>query len=173
MNNTTIVSNEEIILRGNLTIGSNGSLVLERVMLWMNATTNGGLTIRIDAGGEFRILNSTITSYTSYYKFEAYGRLSIFHSVISHLWGQANSPVGGIQVYSSAVTIFHSTISDSMSSAVYADGHYPVVSYSILNDSVYGLYLEGVSDPDEQVLNTLEGGVTERYATIPTGGGNV
>ena len=62
INNTTSISNEVIILTGNMTIGSNGTVTLENVTLKMNLTDEGAFGINITPGGTLNILNSTITT---------------------------------------------------------------------------------------------------------------
>jgi len=171
--NNTTVSNEMIILTGNLVIGDGGVLTLENVTLVMNISTNGEYGITVETGGVLRVLNSTITGNSGYhYSFEVDGKLTVYQSTVEYLWGETSSQIGGIQVYSDDVTISYSNVSNSMASAIYSDGHYPRVSFTTLNDSVYGLFLENVEAPSPVTISTFWEGLTEENITMPSDGGD-
>lgn len=89
VNNTTTVSNETIVLDGNLTIECGGILLLENVVLKMNFTEDGSRTIKIESSAELQIISSVVTSVSgSFYKFEVYGQLVVYQSTVEYLWGE-------------------------------------------------------------------------------------
>jgi len=55
------LADQEVVLTGNLTVASGGSLVLDNVTIEMNCSFNGQFNITVRAGGSLIMRNSTIT----------------------------------------------------------------------------------------------------------------
>jgi hypothetical protein len=55
------LSDQEVVLTGNLTVATGGSLVLDNVTIEMNCTFNGQFNVTVRAGGSLVMRNSTIT----------------------------------------------------------------------------------------------------------------
>ena len=112
VSDTNVTEDKIIILNGNLTITSTGSLTLNNVTLKINQSANGEYTLNVNSGGEFYVDKSNITSNNSYrYWFEVYGKLQMNNSKLSRTYAQVGK-WGGIHVYSDDVYVGNSTFFD-------------------------------------------------------------
>lgn len=103
----TTVTGETIVVNG--VIVENGSaLTLDNCVLKIDWGVTGYNGIKVEAGGELYVYNSTITANKSYqyYRFDVYGKLRIEKTDISRTWG-------GISLSDTdSATIKHSTLHD-------------------------------------------------------------
>ncbi len=147
--NKTLVSNETIILNGNLNVRSDGFLILNNVTLFMNSSFDGEFMINISKNGEFITEDSNISAYDSElgYNFTVYGNMTINRSEISYVLGEPlkdyyDNP-GGIVIYSNKVRIFNSTISHNRERGISIINSSPIIDNNRIFDNNYqGIFLE-------------------------------
>lgn len=151
INNPTSVGDETVTVSGNLTI--NSQLTMYAAKILMNSTTDGIYTVNVASGGSLRIWGlSTLSAAdgTYHYKFTVYGTLDVNVSTVSEMWGDPNSWVGGIQVYSSSTTIRNSShIMLGETGGVYVKNQAITITGSNIHDNggsgnanySYGIYI--------------------------------
>jgi|GEM_PF-1967693 len=127
---------DEIInVNGNLYV--NNPLTLTNCIVRMNtASIDGGATINVPSGSTLTVHDSRLDSNNGayHYKFTVYGSLHINRSVVTEMWGDTASWVGGIQLYSSNVWIGNSTIFNGKTGGIYIGKCGPW----IYNNNIYG-----------------------------------
>lgn len=108
-------SSATIIVSGNLTVRSGGSLSLENVELIMNSTVDGGLTILVEDGAVFHMESGRITSAhpSLHYNMTFKGEVELVSTEISEVWGEPETYwEHGIRIEGAPITItdcvFHS-----------------------------------------------------------------
>jgi hypothetical protein len=85
--NNTYVSNETIILNGDLNIEENATLTLDNVTILFNSTLTFTKGIFVDWGSTLNISNSNITTSKGLYTFDIFGNMTLKDSLISNLTG--------------------------------------------------------------------------------------
>ena len=99
---------------GNLVINAGASLTLNATTLVFCPSADGKYGIDDNAKGTLKVVSgSTITSWdtNNHYYFKVNGPMTIDNSYIYEVWGDSSSWKGGIQIFSSQVTISNSEIS--------------------------------------------------------------
>ena len=147
-----------IILNGDLTIKSGGKLTLDRVVLKINSPQDGDTSyadlahsITVEKGGELYAYNSTITKgeLKGRYTFKVYGKMAVYDSDISYMGGGATvvyrqgmtlyTPVGGIQIYSSDVSIVNSDINNGITTGIYCESSSPQITGNKVSKNKWGI----------------------------------
>ena len=101
--NETFVSNETILLFGNLDVQENASLTLSNVTLLINSSIGDTHGIYVDEKGILNVYNSNISNLSGPYVFTIYGDMRIESSTISNM-------MYGIDIEYGDVLIANSTI---------------------------------------------------------------
>jgi len=101
--NDTRVSNENIVLEGNLKVLENATLTLENVIIQINSTSNDIHGIYVDEGGTLNVHNSNITNLSGPYIFTVDGNMTLESSMVSNM-------MYGIDIEYGHVFIANSTI---------------------------------------------------------------
>lgn len=141
------VSNKTIILKGNLTVKSHGSLILSNVSLDIEGAGRG---IKIEGNGRLEIHDSDVFS-EHHYTFEVNGQMSIHDSKISRM--------RNIKIKSDDVLISNSTITDAESYGIFCYHSNPViVNSTIKSNAEKGIYCFGASPRLEGNVITENGG---------------
>ena len=93
ISNATAVSNESLLVDGDVIIESGGSLTLTNIILFINSTTDGEHGVFVQEGGAFTAINTTILPFntSNRLKFESFGNLNLVNSTFLHLWGSGAS----------------------------------------------------------------------------------
>ncbi|UCE38126.1 MAG: right-handed parallel beta-helix repeat-containing protein [Thermoplasmata archaeon] len=126
--NDTYVSDEIIIINGNLTVVENATLTLDNVVLIMNSSRGGITGIEVDGGSRLNIYDSNITANRHAYYFAVWGNMTMERSTISRI-------AGGIFTYFGDVYIANSTVFDST--------EYGIICYGtavIFNNTIHSNY---------------------------------
>jgi len=107
ISDVTTISDQVVDLKGNLTVKAGGLLVLENVTLLMNMSRDGDYHIKVEAGGELRAGNSTFTSASNYthYNFSIYGKTTLLNCTIERTWSDWIWDTGGLEIFSSSVSV--------------------------------------------------------------------
>ncbi|MEW6070374.1 MAG: right-handed parallel beta-helix repeat-containing protein, partial [Candidatus Thermoplasmatota archaeon] len=183
-----VISDQNLFVKGNLTVEADGNLILERVHLTINGSVvvvNGTMTLQnsrceivseyngqqgiyVEQEGEFYVYSSTITANTEYYyKFQLGGKAEIRDSDISKLWANQTAPnIGGIQIYSNDVILSGCDIHDSQGSGIFIPSNYtPTVTNNTISHCKYGIYAEGTNSTCEW-HNSITGGNPNNEKTV-------
>ena len=85
--NTTSVSNETLLVDGNVDIHSGGVLTLTNITLFINSTTDGGRGIIIRSGGTLVATDTTVLPYnvTMRINFQSWGDVCLNNVNVLHL----------------------------------------------------------------------------------------
>ena len=134
---TEVVSDQTIVLTGNLIVRPGGSLTLINVKLYMDCSYNGEWQIRVESGGTMNVLaGSVITAYNPEYEFlfYVYGELvmrdSELHECSSGLY--INTHEG--------VAIYNCIISDNRGVSYCYNSSNIVISGCEISNNGYGIY---------------------------------
>ncbi|UCG70772.1 MAG: right-handed parallel beta-helix repeat-containing protein [Thermoplasmata archaeon] len=181
--NETNISNKTIILNGNLSLLDGGTLKMNNVTLIFNSTFDGEFQINVSNGGRLNIIDSILSTHniSNGYKFKVFGDMIIKGSEICYMWGDIHSGVGGIELYSSNVTIENSTISNGSVVGIYIYSSSPsilnnlitsngVLSYEFLNYG-YGIKSMWPSNPIikyNEISSNYHTGIELRYGSNAT-----
>jgi len=173
--NTSVYSNMEIILNGNLTIASGGSLTLTNVTLRVNCTANGSNHIEVQSGGALYINDvdgnpdtrgdgTNITALDPSYRY-------LFWVQSGAVFQMNNSELrncgfveniyylkAGLIVKANNVLIFNNTFSDNCMGLVLYHSNNSIVSGNVASNNDYrGFYLYTSSN------NILRGNTAQNY----------
>ena len=142
VSDTNVTENKVIILNGNLTITSTGSLTFNNVTLKINQTANKMCRINVANGGEFYVnKESNITSNNSYYYlFTVYGKHQLNNSEVSMTHAFPGS-WGGIHVFSDDVYIGNSTIFQYIGAGVTIESKTSTIYNTTFSDGFRGIWL--------------------------------
>ncbi|MCK5561200.1 MAG: fibronectin type III domain-containing protein, partial [Thermoplasmata archaeon] len=140
ISDTTVKSNCDIELDGDLKIENGGSLTLNYVKLKMKDLKS----ITVESGGSFYVYNSVIEGITKsdFYKFFVYGTMRIENSYVNETWGPDFGYMwkSGIQILSDDVIIYNSTISNAKETAIGIESASPkIINCNIINNAYSGL----------------------------------
>jgi hypothetical protein len=146
--NWTVMNSKEyhdciLVVSGNLTVISGGSLTLNNVTLKMNSTFDGQYSIMVKPGGAFRAYNGTLISAkdtTHPYKFvvNATGVLEFINVTVSHCGMDGALPYSweGLYIESDNVKIDRSNLSNN-EYGIIVYGANITLTNSTLNDNIY------------------------------------
>jgi len=129
--NETHVSNENIVLEGNLKVLESATLTLENVILQINATSNDIHGIYVYEGGTLSVYNSNITNISGPYVFTVDGNMILESSIVSNM-------MYGIDIEYGDVFIANSTIFNNNQYNFY--GLRINGSPTLLNNFIYSNY---------------------------------
>ncbi len=121
---------EDLVLAGNLTVNSSGSLKLDQMTLTMDPSVDGGLLIYVEAGSTLELANVTLKSSDPalHIWFEAQGQLVIVDSDVRDLaanslrWNLWDDIAGGVQIYDNNSRLVRSKFHDSQRINVFVSG---------------------------------------------------
>jgi hypothetical protein len=139
--NDTYVSNENLVIQGNITVENGGSLTLDHTTLQLNVSNYGDLLIRVKEGGELNIINNSIlmqgdTQINYDFVYENGSRGSILNSTIRDCgWddGETFQSTNGLLIESDDV----------------------IIENSILKKNFYGIIIVGASPGNDISLNPV------------------
>ena len=151
----SVSSDTVYIYDGSLIIKAGGSLTLDSTTVLFCNYDDGGYGIDVQAKGSLTVQNGcTITSWDTdyHYYFTVKGAMTINSSFISEVWGDSNSWKGGIQIYSSSVTISESEIYGGRTGGISIFSCSPEITDNQIYDNgedgasayyAYGIYATG------------------------------
>jgi len=149
-----------IVVSGNITVASGGSLGLSNVTLKMNSTFEGQYTITVGAGGAFRAYNGTVITASNVnnpFKFDvnATGTLEFDNVTLSHCGRTGALPPEwqGLYVESDNVRINGSDLSNNEYGIIDFGGNITVTNSSLTNNNYHGIWLSGSMDSRIENVN--------------------
>jgi parallel beta-helix repeat protein len=101
--NETFVSNETILLFGNLDVEDNASLTLSNVTLLINSIISDIHGIFVDGKGEFNVYNSNISNLSGPYVFTVAGDMIIESSIVSNMFFGIDIEYGDVLIANSTI----------------------------------------------------------------------
>jgi parallel beta-helix repeat protein len=133
INNPTVLAQQTVTVTGNVNINNGGSLTVCNGGITFSPTYDNQYSLALSAGGAFYFYDSTLISSTGYhYGITLRDTAFINRSTVAEMYGSTGSWVGGIQVYSSKVTIGNSTIRDGYTGGIYVSGCNPDIEYNTI-----------------------------------------
>lgn len=89
----TVYENQTIDLQENISVETNGTLVIQNCMVLMNGSQVGDINISVEKGGELHIVNSTFQRRTneSYYHFFIEGEVQVESAEFNEIGGLDNN----------------------------------------------------------------------------------
>jgi hypothetical protein len=147
--NTTYVSNENLVIQGNISIENEGSLTLDHTILELNGEYYGDILIQVKDGGELNIINNSVLkegasqiNYDFIFENGSYGLIS--KSTINDCgWddGETYQSTGGVFIESDNVIIENSTFENNYVGLVIVSTA-PTIENNIIHDNIkYGIFL--------------------------------
>jgi hypothetical protein len=124
--------------RGNLILQSGSTASMNNTRWFFNNTWDGGFSLLVNSGSAFTSDNNSLfaANDTQYhYNFIIRGSATINYTRISDVWGSNTSWAGGIQIYSSSVSITNSTICMGRTGGISIFSCTPLISGNIINGS--------------------------------------
>ena len=172
--NETTINNKTVVLERNLTILDGGKLILNNVLLKMNASSDGRYGILVMKEGNLLVYNSNITAFTDYvdndldfsltdhsegesssgFHFKVYGSFEFINSELSYVWSYRNDNLnhwedsfqGGVEIYSSKVSILNCSINTTNTIGINVISSSPQISnnmfYAVQEFPVYSVYFD-------------------------------
>lgn len=147
--NNTYVSNENLVIQGNITIENGGSLTLDHTTLQISSENYGDILIWVKEGGDLNIINNSVlkegTSQINYdFIFDNGSTGLISNSTINDCgWddGETFQSTGGLLIESDDVIIENSTFESNYVGLVIISAA-PVIKNNIIFDNIkYGIFL--------------------------------
>ena len=161
--------NEFLQVFNDIIVESGGVLTITSCQLEMVDPGNSvGIDIEVKQGGTLNIIGCDLYGNLdalygqTYYDFVVNGRLTASESTFANIGGVG--PVGGLQIYSSDVTLYACLMRDSPSSGVYVKNAAPSLEEVITLNTVYGYYFDG--DVQNTALSTFADGDTQERRTL-------
>jgi parallel beta-helix repeat protein len=144
INNSTSISDQTILLNGNLTVASTGNLTLRNINLKLNCTENGTYQIRVESGGTLLIENSNITTkdpkFKSNWEVEPDTDFKLINTKVSNFgW---NENYLGLAIRTDYSIIENCTFTNSHVGVGFIDSEYGEIINCKLENNFYGIYLE-------------------------------
>jgi len=140
-------ANTTLLVNGSVFVAAGATLVLDNATLRINATSDGGEVVQVNASGEFVIRNSVVEAWNSayYYRLLVFGNLSVDNATLRHLWGSPGDPFpGGIQVVGGNLTGRGLTAEFLRTNGIHATGGRIDVDGVRIGDHYrHGIYLLG------------------------------
>jgi PKD repeat protein len=153
----TVVTDQTIVLSGNLTVTSGGKLTLTDCELLLNLSTHGEYHLEVARDGEMALSGTTVDSADrqSRYNFTIFGRTTIGDSTIRRLDGTTAPTIltptlGGLVIRGPDVRVHNTTVEASQGFAVAVrtavfGSINPVIEDCVIRLNEGGLYCEGVA----------------------------
>lgn len=140
ISNDTYISNETILIEGNLNVTYNATLTLYNVTLLFNSSFDDSKGIYIEMGGTLNVYDSTISALNGYYNFEVNGNMEIERSIISRT-------TGGIFSYYGSVHISNSTLFNNFAYAIVCFGDSIIITNNTIHSNYGGILTSFGSAP--------------------------
>jgi parallel beta-helix repeat protein len=144
--NATHVSNETIVLNGDLIVEENSTLILDSVTILFNSSLTNPKGIFVDWGSTLNIYHSNITTLKGLYTFDIFGNMSLEDSLISNV-------TGGIFIEFGNVIIDNCTIYNNIDFAISAFGNPLITNNTIVGN--HGGILTGFGSAPLIYNNTI------------------
>jgi hypothetical protein len=145
--NHTYVSNETIILNGDLIIEDNATLTFDNITLLFNSTLIFTKGIFVDWGSTLNITNSNITTLKGLFTFDIFGNMTLKDSSISNT-------TGGIFIEFGNVIIDNCLIYNNLDFAISVFGHPQITNNTIIGN--HGGILTGFGSSPFIFNNTIK-----------------
>lgn len=143
---TTVVRDQTIRLRGNLTVKAGGDLLLRNVSLYLDSRAGVTYGITVEGGGSLRAEASELSvfdrNFTFWMRVLPLGKLYVLNTSISRCGGWDDPETGGLYTESDWVTIEGSHISDSRI-GLYGLGASFTIANTTVRDSRAGVQAYG------------------------------
>jgi parallel beta-helix repeat protein len=147
--NDTYLSNENLIIQGNITIENGGILTLDHTTLQLNGENYGDILIWVKEGGELNIINNSVlkqgdTQINYDFVFENGSRGSILNSTIRDCgWddGETFQSTSGLLIESDDVIIENSILKKNFYGIIIV-GASPIIKNNNITDNIkYGIFI--------------------------------
>jgi hypothetical protein len=154
-----------IVVKGNLTVKSGGSLDLDNVTLKMNSTYDGEFAIMVKPGGSFKAINGTLItandiSHNFRFVVNATGTLQ-FDRVTMHHCGMSGAlppEMLGLYVVSNNVKINNSNLSTNGYGIIVEGANITLTNSTLNHNEVHGAYFIDSSTSRIEHINVSENG---------------
>ncbi len=129
--NETYISDEVVVIDGNITVMEGAILSLDNVTLLINSSLSNMRGIYVDGGATLNINNSNVTALYGHYTFEIYGNMNMNHTKVSRT-------TGGIRIQYDDVLIANSTIFNNVEFGLICFGN-PIIFNNTIHSNYAGI----------------------------------